>query len=204
MDISALAVKVIILMLPGIIAALIVERLTVHEPWDSFRFGLYALLLGFLSYLALQLFFLIFQCVSGGRILTIWKSVESPTPILDFMEIVEAIGAGIVLGLLTSAGITRRWFHLFAKRIGVTEKYGDESLFYFFLNSTSVTWVRVVDVNSNRIYEGYRESFSDLRGCREVLLRAVKVYRLQDSAFLYDLDSIYLSSVSSALTIEQP
>lgn len=145
MDISQLAVRLVIVMLPGIIAALIIERLTVHKPWDSFRFVLYSFLLGTLSYLALQCVFSIVSCLfSIGIKVSFWDAIDGGAPLLNFREIFSAVVVSIFLGSIISTIITWKWFHRIAQKFGISEKYGDESLFYFFLNSPNVVWVRVV------------------------------------------------------------
>jgi hypothetical protein len=39
MEISAFTMRLLILLLPGLIAAVIVERLTLHPKWEQFRFA---------------------------------------------------------------------------------------------------------------------------------------------------------------------
>jgi hypothetical protein len=52
---SQLVIVVIVVLLPGIPATSIADKLTVHSAWDSFKFPLYALLLGILTHSLLQL-----------------------------------------------------------------------------------------------------------------------------------------------------
>ncbi len=73
---SQLVIVVIVVLLPGILATSIADKLTVHSAWDSFKFPLYALLLGVLTYSLLQL--LVYGCYKRtGSMNTKWGT-ESP------------------------------------------------------------------------------------------------------------------------------
>lgn len=52
---SQLLIVVIVVLLPGILATSIADKLTIHSPWDSFKYPLYALVLGVLTYSLLQI-----------------------------------------------------------------------------------------------------------------------------------------------------
>ncbi|HZF31336.1 MAG TPA: hypothetical protein VE907_19625 [Gammaproteobacteria bacterium] len=52
---NQLAVVVIVVLFPGILAATVADKLTVHSKWDSFKFALYSFLLGVLTYSVLQI-----------------------------------------------------------------------------------------------------------------------------------------------------
>lgn len=52
---SELAVVIGIILFPGIIATVIADKLVVHvRPWGSFKYSLYAFVLGVMSYVGLQ------------------------------------------------------------------------------------------------------------------------------------------------------
>ena len=204
MDISELAVRLVVMMLPGVVSALIVERLTVHKSWDAFRFPMYSLLLGGACYLLMQAFLNVSHCMFGiGGTLVFWNALNDAKAILNYREIFSAVAVSVFVGVLVSFAINRKWFNRMAQALRLTEKYGDESLFYFFLNSPNVAWVRIKLVDEDLIYDGYRESFSESEDGQEVLLRDVKVYRLSDSVHLYDLDSAYIRNTASHSIIEK-
>ena len=62
MNLSEIALKLIIILIPGILCTLIIEKLTVHKKWSSFKFGIHSIITGALSYLILQIIFLILGC----------------------------------------------------------------------------------------------------------------------------------------------
>ena len=47
---SELTIKLIIILIPGAIATLIFGKLILHKEWSSFRFVLYSILFGIVSY----------------------------------------------------------------------------------------------------------------------------------------------------------
>ena len=212
MDISQLAVRLIILLLPGVISALLVEVLTVHKKWSQFRFGLYSVVLGLIAYAVLQTLAAAFNgalhefnitCFNPVN-LTFWDSLFDDTKPVKSGEVLIAVVLSIPIGYFASFTITKKWINRLGYKLKVTEKYGDESLYYYSLNSPDVSWVRVRLDNKGLIYEGWRQSFSEDEHGRELVLRDVKVYRLVDSAFLYNLPVAYLSASYQDLVIEFP
>ncbi|HMB55875.1 MAG TPA: hypothetical protein VKM35_01565 [Arenimonas sp.] len=205
MDISELAVRLTIMLLPGVVAASVVERLTVHKPWDPFRFGLNSVLLGAASYLVAQIVMLLAMLFGGQyQLLTFWSSLDQSQSVINFPEILGVVCVGLCLGLICTIAINTRGIHRLAAKFGITEKYGDDSLFYYYLNSSDVAWVRILLPDQNKLVEGVRESHSEQDGCREVLLRDVRVYRADDHKFWYEVEAMYICSKEDLLIIEQP
>lgn len=206
MEISDLALKVVLALVPGLMGALLIERLTIHKSWSSFRFTLYAFLVGIFVYSIMQGALELLQLVvAHEKTLTFWSVVRNDAAVqLDPVEVVIASAIAIVIGSIVSLVTTRKVLHRLARRIGLTDKFGDESLFYFYLNSPAVSWVRISVASEGKTYEGLTSSFSEDQGRREVALTCVKVYRSEDSAELYSLESVYLSMDSSNLVIEAP
>lgn len=56
---NQLVVTIIIILLPGIIATVICDKIVVHSKWTTFKFSLYSFVLGFVTYALLQIVFLI-------------------------------------------------------------------------------------------------------------------------------------------------
>lgn len=207
MEISSLTVKLIVLLLPGILAALLVEKITVHKPWGQFRFLLYAIVLGAISYAILSIFIDIYNLFVATKhqiTLTFWQSLFLPAQAVKPLEVIFAVIIGILIAILASLAITKNWVIRLARKARATEKYGDESLYYFSLNSPEISWVWVKLPEVGLLYEGWRESFSEDVNVREILLRSVKVYRLNDSEFLYELPAVYLSMPRNKVIIEIP
>lgn len=89
-----------------------------------------------------------------------------------------------------------------AQRLRVSDKYGDENLYHYFLNSKEIEWVYVRDIENNLTFQGCVVSFSENAVCQEIVLRDVVVYRFSDSAKLYSMEKLYLSRELGKLLIE--
>lgn len=55
MEISELTLKLILLLIPGAVASIIYEKLTIQKKWPAFKFLAHSILFGALSYLLTQL-----------------------------------------------------------------------------------------------------------------------------------------------------
>lgn len=90
------------------------------------------------------------------------------------------------------------------RRIIVPLTYGEENLYSYFLNSKEVTEVYVRDIANNLSFHGEVDSFSENDQISEITLRYVKVYRYDDSAFLYYMAKVFLSRPKNSIFIEVP
>ncbi|MCX8519618.1 MAG: DUF6338 family protein [Methylophilaceae bacterium] len=196
---NELLVVLILVLLPGIIATLLIEHFLDYVPtprWDMFRYGMYALVLGVLSYLLEQVF--------HSTELKVWDFFLRPTPSnVDLFEILWAIGIAVVLGFTVAAVANHKLLVKIANTLNVTRKYGDESLFSHYLNSSKIAYVYVRDMERNLTYSGYLGAFSDNDKVQELVLENVVVYRSEDALELYSLPSVYICRSSGSLVIEQ-
>lgn len=209
---SIFTIRVVVLLLPGLLAAIIVERLTVHPKWEQFRFLLYSGILGCLSYIFLQLGLNgIKLIVAKARnidfeptFLGVWSSLFNKEGAIKVNEVALACFVALALGLGITAVVQYKLIYRFASWIGATNKYGDENLFTHFLNDreTRVIWVR--DVSSDIVYEGEKAAYSEADNICEIVLRDVHVYRAGEDSPRYQLEKIYLSYRPGELVMEFP
>lgn len=92
----------------------------------------------------------------------------------------------------------------FGKWLKLTNKYGDENLYSYFLNAKEVEEVYVRDIENGLTYHGLINSFSENDDIKELVLIDVVVYEYESSKKLYELDKIYLSKSKESLIIELP
>lgn len=209
MEISDLTLRLIVLFIPGVIAALIVNELTVHKSWSSFQNGAYIILLGFLSHLSYHFLQLPFcwlfarASANGGGTPFFWKSLIDKSVPIEPLELLGAALLGVIVGLIVSAFIQHKVLNRVAKFLRISDKYGDENLFSYFLNAKDVELVYIRDRENKYTYEGFVSSFSETSGIREIVLTEVKVYDFDTSEELYAMPRIYLSLSASAV-IEVP
>jgi len=208
MEISELTLKLIILLIPGGIGSIILERLTVHKPWTSFRFILNAIIIGVFAYVTLQLFvmFLFNVCscmnINFASSLTVWQSLKEGSMVIPYEEVLYASIIAVVIGLILTLADTNKWLNNFANKYGISHKYGDENLFSYFLNSKEAGYVYIRHIKHNLTYLGYINSFSETAEIKEIVLSDVSVFTYTDSQLLYEIDKIYLSLSKDDVIIE--
>ena len=200
MEISQLTLKLIILLIPGGLGAIILERLTVHKPWTSFRFILNSIIIGFCSYGILQILSFWFN-TKGNTSLVIWNSLDEKAPI-PYNEVMFAILIGIALGLLITMADNAKWLNKLARKYKISYKYGDENLYSHFLYAKDTQFVYVRHMKHKFTYAGCVQSYSENEELREIVLSKVKVYSYQESELLYETDKVYLSFLKDDVIIE--
>jgi hypothetical protein len=198
-----------IILLPGIIATIIIGKLTVHSEWSSFKFSLYSLVFGFFSYLILQFICYVIHIVSNcsfsgfnwsDSIIINIALQNQPMVALD--EVLLSLGISLPLAFFVSWIVQNKYLNKFAQFLRVTTKYGDENLFSFFLNSKEIFWVYIRDIDNNLTYQGRIESFSESSNMQEIVLSHVKIFRYEDSEELYEIPFIYLSKKAGDFILE--
>lgn len=92
----------------------------------------------------------------------------------------------------------------FAKKIRISNKYGDENLYSYFLNGTAVKEFYIRDLDNNTTYHGMIDSYSEQNAFCEIVLYDVVVYDNNTGNEAYRIDKIYLSRPKNKITIELP
>ncbi|SRR6266571_7119671 len=206
---NQLVVTIIIILLPGITATVVCDQLIVHSKWDSFKFGLYSLVLGVLTYALLQLFFYVGDIFRDSTIvgaswsqLKIWRSVASEKPEIPGTEVVLAVVLSAPVAFFISWLVKYKLINKFAQRIGVSLKFGDENLYSYYLNAEEIDWIYVRDPIANLTYQGKVQLFSENDAIQELVLSEVTVFRYEDSEELYSVPTIYLAKETGKFIIE--
>lgn len=201
MQTSELTIRLILLILPGAIAALIIEKLTVHKPWDAFRFIFYSTLMGLISYLTYQAYYFL---IGNSDILSFWRAITDKAVSISIKEILCVSVIAIPLGFIVSAAIQYKVINKIANCLKVSSKYGDDNLFYHFLNLNEVRWLWVRDKDQDITYEGLLQYYNETDSLREIVLSEVKVFRSSDSEFIREAPYIYLTFSPDRFIIELP
>lgn len=206
---NQLVVTLVVILMPGIFAAIICDKITVHSKWTSFKFGLYALLLGIVSYALLQMLMYcidVFKLLSGHfeqwHHLHIWNAALNSGSGLAGPEVLIASVLAIPVALLASWSVNYKVFTRIAQWLRISTKYGDENLYSYFLNATEIDWIYVRAISDNLTYQGRVVSHSENDVMQELVLSDVSVFRYEDSAFLYNLPTMYMSRPVGTLVIE--
>lgn len=205
---SQFAVTLVVIMFPGIIAAIVADKITSHSKWDSFKFGLYSLVLGIFCYSLLQVISLIFDFfiddgfLSRWNWLSIWDRAAKSDSVVNPYEVGCAVLLCFPVAFAASFAINHKIFNKAASFFRVSKKFGDENLFSYFMNGDGIDWVYIRDRNSNLTYEGQVMSFAENNTCHEVVLANVKVYTYEGSVFCYEVPYIYLCKPIGEIVIE--
>lgn len=199
-------------MLPGIIAAVIADKLVVHSKWPSFKFSLYALVLGMLSYSALQAVYYAWDILSTFSFspsrwshLNTWSAIIDDQPQIYPPELLSATVLSIGVAFLVTFIVNYKVFNKIAQRLNISFKYGDENLFSYYLNAKDLDWICVRDIENDLSYQGRIVSYSETETdtVQELVMAEVTVYRYSDSAELYWIPTIYLSKLMGKFVIEE-
>ena len=209
MEVSDLTIRLIILIIPGIVATLIVDTLTIHREWSPFRFSIYSVVLGVASYLFYQSFLYLWELLTllcprapTPPSLTFWSSLFDNKIPISINEVVVTCLCSIVLGLLVTLITHRQYLYRIAGKLKASDVYGEQELFTQFIRADDVQWVWVRCKTTGLTYAGYIKHFAENEKLQEIELRDVTVYNSKDSTELYSLSKIYLASPPGDFTIE--
>lgn len=201
MSLSEFTLRIILIFLPGLIALIIVEQLTVHKEVKPYRFFLNSLILGFLCYLLyypislIPFFYLKFNFFQS--------LLDNKLP-LYFWEIFIATLLSVPLGFIVSLLINSKVLHKTAQRLNISNKFGDIDVWSYILNSDVPGWVVIRDVENDLMYEGWIQASSDGTESDELFLRDVKVFINSTAQELYKTPGLYFPRKRENLTIEFP
>jgi len=206
---NELAITVAIIIFPGVIAAVICDKIIVHQPrWDHFKFGLYSFILGITCYIALQFLVNIVDLLlkidenNSYNLLSIWKFFSESEEKLNLLEVFGATILSMPVALFASWIVNYKIFNKLSKKLRISNKYGDENLFSFYLNMDGLDWVYVRDIDNNITYQGKILSFSENDNIQEIVLSDVTVYSYTDSEEYYSVPSTYICKNMGTFIIE--
>lgn len=205
---NELGVLIAIILFPGLIATVICDKITVHfKPWGPFKYAVNSFVLGVWSYALLQLItFLIGLFPSSitflpqlAGTLDIWSVATSAERNIELAEVFTAALMAIPVAFIAAWLTNLKMFNRIATRMGISERYGDENLFSFYLNFKETDWVYVRDFENNLTYEGRVHSFSETDHMQEILLQDVTVYGYDEP---YTAPMTYLCKATGQFVIE--
>lgn len=208
--INELFVVIFIILFPGIIATMISDKIVYHvKPWDSFKYGLYSFIFGIFCYGLLQIISWILQtlpCQYGVLSflkppLDSWKIIYNSKEI-DFKEIFAATILSIPVACFFAFIINYKVINKLAQKLKISNKYGDESLYLFYINSQQINWVYVRDFERKLTYQGIIYSYNETDTNQELVLSNVTVYGYENSEEYYSVPSIYICRTHGSIVIE--
>jgi hypothetical protein len=207
MEFTNFTLKLIILLFPGLLGTVLIEKLIIHRPWNQFRFVMNVILVSTFSYFLLQMFYVKkFYPVFDLKKLDFWNYLEVGEKItIPFKEVLLATLISILLSTLVSLMNKNGWINKFGQKIKVTNKYGPESVYYRILNAKATDWIYLRDIENGLTYMGQVSKYNEEDKIREIVLVNVKVYQYKNSKYLYEMKTIYLTyPIEKQIIIEIP
>lgn len=203
MGLSELTIKLLLIFVPGIICAYIVNSLIVQKPQKPFDFLMKSFILGLTSYflwwLILTVLSLMFNVSNEIYIIKALKDTKNG---FSFVEITFASGCAIVIGIGISVLSKYKVFNRISRKLGITNKFGELDVWGFMLNMKEVEWATIRDHKNDLIFDGWIQAFSDNSKEAEILLRDVSIYKNSTGERLYQAGLIYLSKDRNDISIE--
>lgn len=207
---NELAIAVVAILFPGLIATVIADKVVVHSKnWGSFKYSVYSFVLGVSCYLSLQILVWLlsnfyfwaenFSALSGD--LDVWNLLAGKKNFLDFMEISAATCFSPFVALFAAFIVNHKLLNRFAGRLGISSRIGDENLFSYFLDASSTDWVYVRDVERKIIYRGKAGVYSQNATMQELILSHVTVFS-DDLSTSYRVPVVYICRPPGQIIIE--
>ena len=209
MDITEFAFRLIILFFPGLIAAYIINCLTVHKPRKPFFFVAQSLALGAASYCLLEIVCKKFSPLLNAKYGWSWPvnmeffnalSDSNATP--SFGEIGYACICAVLIGLIVTIFSTYKIIYLLCKTLGISSKSGELDVWGMTFSNRKIQFVTIRDHAKDLVYDGWIEGFSNDGKKAELLLRDVAVYRNSNTELLYQIGAMYFELNRGEIVLE--
>jgi len=205
MEFSELALKIILLFLPGIVSLLIIDNLTNHKEYKLYEKAIYSLVYGFICYYLYYLLLIIYRFWFKVEIyFSFFNALTNNESVLDFNEIGYATIISIFVGFIFSAFVNYKIVNKIARKLKITKKYSEVDVWSYLMNSDKTEWVVIRDIKNDLMYEGWVRAFSESTEKDEIFLCDVKVFRNSIDKELYDIPGLYLPTKREDLIIEFP
>ena len=147
---NELTIKIVMLLLPGIIVTMLIDKFTEHKIWNNYKYSLFVISYGILSYLILQILSLLNQCAKVGyenfklnnaEYLQVWE-VNSNFG-LPYSEVIAASMISFFLGLFMTYIDNKEYLAKLLMTLKITRKYGDYSVYQQILRVNENDWMDI-------------------------------------------------------------
>ena len=189
-----------------------IEKLTTHQKVDFNRFTISSIFMSLLIYILHYYFWCL---ISLLYIYFKWyiPSINEPKILLyefinnqkltNLTDFISLILLSIIISFPVSFAINNKWINRIGRTLGITSKYGDESVWEYFHNNLNPTWITLRDLKNDLMYFGWIKVFSDnASNCDELILQDVTVYQNSTGKELYKVNEVYIAEKRENLRIE--
>ncbi len=207
MEITEFGFRMFLIFIPGIIAFIIVDALTVHDKISPFFAILQSAVLGFLCYLS---YYPISEILNLP--FSFLKTITNLKQAIDFKEVAFSTLMAIPIGLILSALIYHKVLFKVAHRLAVSRKIGAPGVWSHVVSihpkTIDTQWVNIIDEQKELLYFGFLQFFSDNSDLEnEYFLRNVDVYEYQNNSpgkMIYQIPALYLNGNRENFKVEFP
>jgi len=210
MQLSDFTIRILLLFFPGVICAILVDNLTIHEKRSIGFFLIHSFVYGIFSYFFLSVLppfcgivGSCFKYFQNHEVIFFNALVDSRLKI-NWKEILAASLMAIILGFFFSVMITQEILHRIARFLKVTQKLGKLDVWHHTFDASRDQWVRIRDIANDLIFEGWIRNYSDSSSRPELFVQDVKVFVNKTGEYLYDVPALYFSRDQKDVTIEFP
>ncbi|MNG95799.1 hypothetical protein D3C79_548420 [compost metagenome] len=218
---------VVILLFPGVLFVIIIDNFTEHKKWDSWKYILYSIVSGVFAYFILQLVILAGQFLYGSLVqgfyyiisqfchvlgkgvtktdfyyLDVWNVINGSSKKFEPREVISSGAVAILSALLFLKIKTNSTIHNLLIALNVSEKYGDEPVFYKVVRSTSGKYALVMVMDESIILSGmiyYYHMGED--GMQELGMENVVATQMKDGKEIFTADMLYISKPQGQLIL---
>ena len=202
MSLTEYSFRLLLLFLPGIIAFIIIDNLTIHQETKTQHRIIYSLLLGFLSYLLLMIFSkpiqLLFTTLPPMQFIV---SLTNKDTQINFTEIFTASIIGVCLGCTLCKAINDRCLFKLAQELRISNKFQETDAWANCIATYHPVWVIIRDREQKIIYQGQLVISSDSSERDGLVLENATVYT-ENSESIYKTQVIYIPTKMENLIIE--
>ena len=214
MNITDLVWNLFLILLPGVVSTLMLRYITTSKKYSIFEFAIYSAALGMGTLVIMELFYSLYSIIIAifsskyqvvwGLNLSIWDNLTNGQKNLNKLELFISYLLAIPMGFVWGFLITKKTVIKIFQKWKLTDRYGDDDVWSFYLNSPNTDWVLVRDKTENLTYFGKVSVYSDSTEIREILLEDVIVYSTDTWEEQYQSNAVYLELNNFDFTIESP
>jgi hypothetical protein len=207
-EITAFAIRVVLLFFPGIVCAFLVDMLVVHRSRTISDFLTRAFALGVLAYLTLYSLAEVWRVsvglTPGAPVFTVtfFHALAGGEAPLAWGEIAAAGFVAALLSFPIAASLNHKVVNRLAAALSVSWKAGDLDVWGYVWNSPDTEWVDVRDVAGDILYRGQVRAFSETGEAPQLLLQKVEVFRISSGESLYRTGGVYLALPRECVVID--
>ncbi len=199
---NELTILLVMILFPGVLLTVIYDNYAEHKPWDSFKYILYSIVSGIITYSVLQSLIFLGQFLynieefkdTSWHIMSVWGVIKGgKNPVVNPVEILLAGSLSLILGLISVKVTQRKFIHTILIRFGITNKYGDDSVYIKTIETLINDYVTVIVLDEDITIQGIVHCYHDNGGVLEISITDAIVFETSTANELYKTELCYIA-----------